>query len=127
MVYNPLETVLVQRAREQGKTVVPGLEMFIEQAVRQFEIWTGETAPRAADAEGRASKRLEQKAMKITRRKLAAASGRTAGRPAAQTPPSLSHRRRTDKSRATASRPTREALAKASIPMATEPAFQFKA
>jgi len=27
--------------------VIPGLEMFIEQAVRQFEIWTGETAPRA--------------------------------------------------------------------------------
>jgi shikimate 5-dehydrogenase len=26
--------------------VVPGLDMFIEQAVRQFEIWTGETAPR---------------------------------------------------------------------------------
>ena len=48
MVYNPLETVLIQRAREQGKTVIPGLEMFIEQAVRQFEIWTGETAPRAA-------------------------------------------------------------------------------
>ncbi|MEO8372383.1 MAG: shikimate dehydrogenase [Candidatus Solibacter sp.] len=46
MVYNPLETVLVKHAREQGKTVVPGLEMFIEQAVRQFEIWTGETAPR---------------------------------------------------------------------------------
>jgi 3-dehydroquinate dehydratase/shikimate dehydrogenase len=46
MVYNPLETVLVKRAREQGKTVVPGLDMFIEQAVRQFEIWTGETAPR---------------------------------------------------------------------------------
>jgi 3-dehydroquinate dehydratase/shikimate dehydrogenase len=46
MVYNPLETVLVKRAREQGKTVVPGLDMFIEQAVRQFEIWTGESAPR---------------------------------------------------------------------------------
>ena len=27
--------------------VVPGLKMFIEQAVRQFEIWTGETAPRS--------------------------------------------------------------------------------
>ena len=54
MVYNPLETVLLQRAREQGKTVVPGLEMFIEQAVRQFEIWTGESAPRAVDAKGRA-------------------------------------------------------------------------
>ena len=46
MVYNPLETMLLKRAREQGKTVVPGLDMFIEQAVRQFEIWTGETAPR---------------------------------------------------------------------------------
>jgi shikimate 5-dehydrogenase len=28
--------------------VVPGLEMFIEQAVKQFEIWTGEAAPRPA-------------------------------------------------------------------------------
>ena len=47
MVYNPAETVLVKRAREQGKTVVPGIDMFIEQAVRQFEIWTGDSAPRA--------------------------------------------------------------------------------
>jgi shikimate 5-dehydrogenase len=47
MVYNPAETVLAKRAREQGKTVVPGLDMFIEQAVRQFEIWTGGSAPRA--------------------------------------------------------------------------------
>ena len=48
LVYNPVETELLRRAREQGKIVVPGLDMFIEQAVRQFEIWTGETAPRAA-------------------------------------------------------------------------------
>ena len=48
MVYNPRETALIRKAREQGKTTVPGLEMFIEQAVRQFEIWTGESAPRAA-------------------------------------------------------------------------------
>ena len=47
MVYNPLETVLIRRAREEGKTVAPGLEMFLEQAARQFEIWTGENAPRA--------------------------------------------------------------------------------
>ena len=46
MVYNPLETMLIRRAREQGKQVVPGLKMFIEQAVRQFELWTGENAPR---------------------------------------------------------------------------------
>src|SRR3984957_16331023 len=48
LVYNPLETQLIKRARDQGKQIVPGLKMFIEQAVRQFEIWTGETAPRAA-------------------------------------------------------------------------------
>jgi 3-dehydroquinate dehydratase/shikimate dehydrogenase len=47
MVYNPLDTLLIQNARQQGKTVIQGLEMFIEQAARQFEIWTGETAPRA--------------------------------------------------------------------------------
>jgi 3-dehydroquinate dehydratase/shikimate dehydrogenase len=46
MVYNPMETLLLRRAREQGKTVIPGLEMFVEQAVRQFEIWTGDPGPR---------------------------------------------------------------------------------
>jgi 3-dehydroquinate dehydratase/shikimate dehydrogenase len=48
MVYNPLETLLLRRAREQGKQVLPGIEMFVEQAVRQFEMWTGDTAPRQA-------------------------------------------------------------------------------
>ncbi len=48
MVYNPLETVLLRRAREQNKVTIDGLEMFIEQAVRQFEIWTGVSAPRPA-------------------------------------------------------------------------------
>jgi 3-dehydroquinate dehydratase/shikimate dehydrogenase len=48
MVYNPLETLLCRRAAEQGSEVIHGLEMFLEQAARQFEIWTGEQAPRAA-------------------------------------------------------------------------------
>ena len=48
MVYNPRETVLLKRAKDQGCTVIPGSEMLLEQAVRQFEIWTGETAPRSA-------------------------------------------------------------------------------
>jgi len=48
MVYNPQETLLLRRAREQGKTVISGLEMFTEQAARQFEIWTSQPAPRAA-------------------------------------------------------------------------------
>lgn len=47
MVYNPIETTLIRRAKEQGKAVIPGLDMFIEQAIAQFELWTGETAPRA--------------------------------------------------------------------------------
>ena len=41
------------------KTVIPGIEMFIEQAVRQFEIFTGESAPRAA-MEKAALEALEQ-------------------------------------------------------------------
>jgi 3-dehydroquinate dehydratase/shikimate dehydrogenase len=45
MVYNPRETALIRRAREQGSTVIEGLQMFVEQAVRQFEIWFGDSAP----------------------------------------------------------------------------------
>ncbi len=47
MVYNPMETLLLRKAKEQKRTVVCGLEMFLEQAARQFEIWTGESAPRS--------------------------------------------------------------------------------
>jgi 3-dehydroquinate dehydratase / shikimate dehydrogenase len=47
MVYNPLDTLLLKRAREQGKAVVTGLTMFLEQAAHQFETWTGESAPRS--------------------------------------------------------------------------------
>jgi len=46
MVYNPIETELVRRATEQGLTIISGLQMFLEQAARQYEIWTGATAPR---------------------------------------------------------------------------------
>jgi 3-dehydroquinate dehydratase/shikimate dehydrogenase len=46
MVYNPAETVLLRRAKEQKKRVIPGMAMFLEQAARQFEIWTGSEAPR---------------------------------------------------------------------------------
>jgi 3-dehydroquinate dehydratase/shikimate dehydrogenase len=47
MVYNPLDTMLIRMAKDQGAVVIRGLEMFLEQASRQFEIWTGENAPRA--------------------------------------------------------------------------------
>lgn len=47
MVYNPHETELLKAAKTQGCTVIYGIEMLLEQAARQFEIWTGETAPLA--------------------------------------------------------------------------------
>lgn len=47
MVYNPRETALLKRAKQQGCTIVYGAEMLLEQAACQFEIWTGESAPRS--------------------------------------------------------------------------------
>jgi shikimate 5-dehydrogenase len=46
MVYTPLETMLLKRARMDGAETIAGLEMFLEQAARQFEIFTGARAPR---------------------------------------------------------------------------------
>jgi 3-dehydroquinate dehydratase / shikimate dehydrogenase len=45
MVYDPQETRLLKLAREKGLEVIPGSEMFVHQAARQFEIWTGKPAP----------------------------------------------------------------------------------
>jgi len=45
MVYDPVETRLLQVARAKGIAVIPGVEMFVHQAARQFEIWTGKPAP----------------------------------------------------------------------------------
>lgn len=45
IVYNPLETELLRRARAAGATVVPGLGMFVQQAVLQFRLWTGTEPP----------------------------------------------------------------------------------
>ena len=45
MVYNPLETPLLKLARSRGIATISGLEMFVQQGARQFEIWTGKTPP----------------------------------------------------------------------------------
>lgn len=45
MIYDPVETHLLQIARAKGIAVIPGIEMFVQQAARQFEIWTGKPAP----------------------------------------------------------------------------------
>lgn len=46
-VYNPLETRLLREARAAGLQTISGVEMFINQAVLQFEQFTGVTAPSA--------------------------------------------------------------------------------
>jgi 3-dehydroquinate dehydratase/shikimate dehydrogenase len=45
MVYSPAETKMVKLARAKGMHVILGLEMFVQQGARQFEIWSGKPAP----------------------------------------------------------------------------------
>ncbi len=45
LVYNPLDTPLLQAARAQGLQTISGVEMFLHQGARQFELWTGKPAP----------------------------------------------------------------------------------
>jgi shikimate dehydrogenase len=45
IVYNPLETRLLREAKQAGCPTIRGVEMFLNQAVGQFELWTGQTAP----------------------------------------------------------------------------------
>jgi shikimate dehydrogenase len=47
LVYNPVETELVRRARRAGLAAVSGGGMLVEQAALAFECWTGRPAPRA--------------------------------------------------------------------------------
>lgn len=45
LVYNPSETALIREARMAAVPTIGGLEMLIAQGVKQFEIWTGASAP----------------------------------------------------------------------------------
>lgn len=45
LVYNPLETRFLREAREEGCRIITGIEMLVEQAALQFELWTGQKPP----------------------------------------------------------------------------------
>lgn len=45
MVYNPETTMLVRQARERGCKVATGVEMFVRQAARQFQLFTSQEPP----------------------------------------------------------------------------------
>jgi len=47
LVYNPLETPLLKEAKARGAACIQGIEMFVHQGARQFELWTGKPAPEA--------------------------------------------------------------------------------
>jgi 3-dehydroquinate dehydratase/shikimate dehydrogenase len=44
-VYTPERTLLIAQARERGCKTVTGVEMFVRQAARQYEYFTGRSAP----------------------------------------------------------------------------------
>ena len=73
LVYNPMETPSLRTARERGMEVISGVEMFVQQGVRQFEIWTGKPAP-------------EDEMRRVVMHALGAAAGAS---PAAQQPPTV--------------------------------------
>jgi hypothetical protein len=45
-VYTPEQTLLVKEAKQQGCTVVTGVDMFVRQAVLQFKHFTGQALKR---------------------------------------------------------------------------------
>jgi len=45
LIYRPLETTFLKLAREAGALTISGLEMFLQQGAKSFEIWTGERMP----------------------------------------------------------------------------------
>ncbi len=46
LVYNPQKTRLLQQAHRRGCKIISGIEMFVEQAARQFLAWTGKDPDR---------------------------------------------------------------------------------
>jgi 3-dehydroquinate dehydratase/shikimate dehydrogenase len=44
-IYNPERTLLIKQARDRGCRTVTGIEMFVRQAARQFELFTGKPGP----------------------------------------------------------------------------------
>jgi shikimate dehydrogenase len=45
IIYNPVETALLRRAKLHGALTINGVEMFVHQGAHAFELWTGKTFP----------------------------------------------------------------------------------
>jgi 3-dehydroquinate dehydratase/shikimate dehydrogenase len=85
LVYTPAETKLIKMARAKNIQVIPGLEMFVQQGARQFEIWTGKPAP-IAEMGYVVTKALERRAAEETVEEAPAPVKKAASKPAAAKP-----------------------------------------
>lgn len=47
VVFNPAKPPFLQEAEKRGARIIPGLGMLVNQAARNFELWTGVPAPKA--------------------------------------------------------------------------------
>jgi shikimate dehydrogenase len=45
IIYTPVETALLRRAKADGAATINGVEMFVQQGAKAFELWTGKTFP----------------------------------------------------------------------------------
>ena len=85
LVYVPAETKLTRMARAKNIEVIPGLEMFVQQGARQFEIWTGKPSP-IAEMSFVVSKALERMAPAEEEPSAPSAASGNGAKPAAKPP-----------------------------------------
>ena len=45
IIYTPIETALLRKATADGSTTINGVEMFVHQGAKAFELWTGNPFP----------------------------------------------------------------------------------
>jgi 3-dehydroquinate dehydratase / shikimate dehydrogenase len=114
LVYVPAETNLIKMARAKNIQVIPGLEMFVQQGARQFEIWAGKPAP-VADMGFVVSKALERIAAQSAEAEPAGTNG--ASRHASKPEPAPVMRKGAPsagkkKAKAPAAKPTKKAAKK---------------
>ncbi len=45
IIYTPIETAFLRRAKADGAATINGVEMFVQQGAKAFELWTGKLFP----------------------------------------------------------------------------------
>jgi len=120
LVYVPAETKLVKMARAKNIQVIPGLEMFVQQGARQFEIWSGKPAPIAemSFVVTKALERMEPLAAEAEEAPAPKAQPRVAEKPAPKPPAKASSK---PPLKAASKKPTKPAAKKPAKKAAKKP------